>query len=366
MHPLLEKLYIFGGLSKYKLLWTVAIFIILIILISGVGIWFYKIKRSSLEYAVTNINKALEEENLILLSNYVDFNSFSKSFVYSILQYWPNLRINEKRQKELEDNIQQVILLALKNESNSQNANPTPTSNTPFIQRPDQKMLFRFLPEDFLKQLKEKKINIYRQDKDIAILKTSIVHKEARYHVELSLLAQRLFDKWQITKVINSDELIKVHMDALEQRESQLEHEVIVRNNHIRVEMNKYYYVSDCKAFVTRHENNDDNDVPLTISIGGVNMGNETLRSAGMRCFLYDINRNIIAVLPLSTVKNVLPGDFFEQKWYMEIPKNVLGHSFLLMKDNSLSCSIEVTTVILNDGTFLYLIPTLEKERIHP
>ena len=362
MYSMLEKLQV---ITRYRVLLAI-VSLILIILFGGIGFWLYKSQKSSLDYAVTNINKALEEDNLVLLSNYVDFDSLSKNFVHSILQYWSSFRIDESRQKELEDNVQQIILLALRHNDKNQGNNITSDSSITSIQTIDQKMPFSFLPKDFLKQLKEKKFTIYRQDEDIAILKTSIVHNEAEYHTELSLLVQRVAGKWHITKIINADELVKLHMAKKKKKEDQLTHEVAVRNDYIRNEMNKYYHVSECNAFVIKKENSNDEDVPLTISVGGINMGSEVLRSAGMRCFLYDIHKNILAVLPLTMAKNVSPGDFFEQEWYMEIPENVLGHSFLLMKDNTISCAIEVTTVILADGTFLYLTPTPEKERLHP
>ncbi len=362
---IIHKVTSFLSLSKKRVFWFISLALIFLLIIGSIVFFVYKLKKQSLEYAVANINKAIEEDDLVLLNMYVDLNLLSKEFVQNIMEYWPKIKLEDEHRKELEYAIQQKIVVALKGDVVDIVSEESPDKTTPpEFQAVKQKSFFDFLPNDFNTQLKKQKIVIHRQDKDIAILSLSINHKKADYFSEIKLLAQKLEDKWYVTKIINGYDLIQLHMDALSKKNKEVESAWHLYNESIYKQMNQYYHVTNCEVFFEPQQGNTANFV-LTIIVDGVNKAKESIRSAGMQCSLYDKGNKLLTTLPLNSVRRLTPEEQFRQKWFFDVTE-LMPELWLLTKEHELTCKIKLSSIMLSNGKFIYTATPLDLKQVHP
>lgn len=112
---------------------------------------------------------------------------------------------------------------------------------------------------------------------------------------------------WRVIGVANARELVRTHDKALDTWRERVVTGFRAENRRRLDIMHKHYQVLSCKAFLAKNLG-AESDVPLVITLEGVNIGRYKLMSAGMSCMLYGQDGSLAASVPLNTTKIVEPG----------------------------------------------------------
>lgn len=348
--------------------------------------------RQTLAEATASLNGAIRARNLEQLNLYVDFDALSRNLADAVLAARGVENPNEDQRRAIAADVQNALLSAFKNASSGEDGAPAddaeekakaspmdlkeriaeaiskkeaeqyrkkedPLSQpVPLEPRPP------LLPLDFARQLADKPLRIQGSDGYIGILSTTIDHPKAGYQTPLKLLMRGSSKGWRVIGVSNAAELVALHTMAMQGWRDRVSAAFRVENVRRFDLMNKHYQVLTCRAFLATNLGAKA-DVPLVVTLEGVNMGRQTLMTAGLICELRAKDGTVLAAVPLNTARSVAPGDAFSQRWQMELSRD-LPETQKLMAVPSLTCTTRLSTISLGDGRIVHQQPPSELDKL--
>lgn len=370
----------------------VGVLLALVLILGGGGVAYMRFVNAppSLEETAAALNFAIKNKSLDELNKYVDFGALSLSVAKAILTAEGTQVADEAKLKELSEKVRVRILDIFKEGGQvgkkgeqSESAPVYPEGREGAIQRELDKYKTRLeaknapgpllppmvdeprppvLPDDLARQLAEKPLSVQAREGNFGILASSINNPKAGYEAPLKLLALDSANGWKVVGLSNAQELTARYLEALAKWRGRTI-EAFRDENRLRSEvMSKHFHVLSCQAFMAKNLG-EQADVPLVITLEGVNMGERGLMSAGMECHLQKKDGTIVASVPLNSARAVASGDSFTQRWQIELP-NGLPETKALLAENKLYCSTALSAISLSDGRIVHLRPQSELDAL--
>lgn len=359
--------------------------------------------RETLEEAAAALNAALAERDMEQLNRYIDFTMLSRGFAEAIIEVKKGGKWAEGELRAISEAVQQELLAAFKSEASgkdekqaaasqqaeeetpegegakelpkevrvaiakalqrerakkaaAQGGDDTPSKPVPLEARPP------FLPADLVWQLAHTPFHVAGGNDSLGLLETTVIHGDAGYETPLRLALHNTSQGWRVIGVANARELVRTHDRALDAWRGRVADEFRAENERRLDVMHKHYQVSSCKAFLAKNLGVQA-DVPLVITLEGVNRGRHKLMSAGMTCQLYGVDGTMVASVPLNTTKVVEPGEPFSQLWQLELPRE-LEQTRRLMAEPAISCAVDLSAVSLGNGRMIHERPQSELDKL--
>lgn len=364
-----------------------------VLLVAVAGFFAYRmLHHESLDEVASAINDAISTRDMERLNHYVDFQMLSLGIADAILQARSDGKWNEDERRVLSEAVQTTLAAAFnadapalpERENRAEEADETaqleaelPESDLPpevksaiakALQRERAKKNLNkrdavtksipleprppFLPPDFIQQLMDRPFQVAGGDSALGILSTIISHPQAGYDVPLKLILRSGQQGWRVIGCGNARELVARHEQALQAWRTRVADAFRAENARRFDLMNQHYHVVSCQAFLAKNLGVQA-DVPLVVKLEGVNMGSQTLMSAGMTCHLRARNGTLLASVPLNTTRVLAPSDSFVQHWQMELPRD-LPETRKLMAEPSLMCTTVLSAVSLGNGQIIH------------
>lgn len=382
-----------------------AIGLVALFLVAALSLFFlYRaFHRETLEEAAAALNAALVERDMEQLNRYIDFNMLSRDFAEAILEVKTGGKGAEDEPRAISEAVQQELLAAFRSEAEGkdeeeaaasrQAEGKTPASEgakelprevrvaiakalqrerakkaaaqggdemsarpVPLEERPS------FLPDDFVWQFARAPFHVAGGNDSLGLLETTVRHGDAGYETPLRLALHNTPQGWRVIGVANARELVRTHDKALDAWRGRVTAAFRAENARRLDVMHTHYQVVSCKAFLAKNLGVQA-DVPLVITLEGVNRGRHKLMSAGMICQLYGRDGSMVASVPLNTTKVVEPGKPFSQLWQLELPRD-LEQTRRLMAEPSISCAVDLSAVSLGNGRMIYERPQSDLDKL--
>ena len=362
--------------------------------------------HESLQEATAALNAALAARDMEQLNRYIDFNMLSLGFADAILEVKNSDKRDGDERRAISEAVQKELLAAFRSEASGESekeqaASPeqeegaagkeeaegskdlpkevraaiakalqrerakkaaaqgwddATSKPVPLEQRP------AFLPDDFVWQLAHSPFYVTGGDDSLGLLTTTVRHGDAGYETPIRLAMHNTSNGWRVIGVANARELVRTHDKALDTWRERVVTGFRAENRRRLDIMHKHYQVLSCKAFLAKNLG-AESDVPLVITLEGVNIGRYKLMSAGMSCMLYGQDGSLAASVPLNTTKIVEPGDPFSQLWQLELPRD-LEQTRRLLAEPSLSCSVKLSAVSLSNGRMIHERPQSDLDKL--
>lgn len=389
-----------GGFVRRKTRLCVGVLVGLAVVVGGVlGYGEYQRRtRSTLEFAVSQINQALLLKDMALLAEYVDLEAVATALLRNIeaspglwpQQAAPNASTTSntptapgardagketpakegsapKNAAKGRTERQQQLLAIIKEALKGGEIKDEPTKERsrflkyleytgPVFEELKPPLV---VPGNLLTQMTERPFTIQGRDGDVGVLATTIVHPVSKDPLHLRLLARKTPSAWKITEIANNAELVGLYKKALEDYANLRESVFHTVNARIREVMGAHCYVIQCSVVVDSVQR--DGQVKVIVHLEGSNIGRNTLLTAGLRIKLFGPEGTELAEMPIGINNRIPVGSSFRQYYHLDLDLEP-EVAARLKPLQQLKASWEVTSVSLDNRLFIFPKPLSELE----
>lgn len=381
----------------------IGLVVLLLVAVPSLFFLYRAFHRETLEEAAVALNAALAARDMEQLNRYIDFNMLSRGVAEAIIEVKNGGKWEEGELRAISEAVQRELLAAFKSEASGKDEKQAEASQAEdeklpegegskdlpkevrvaiakALQRerakkaaaqggdgaPSKPVLLEerppFLPANLVWQLVHAPFHAAGGNDSLGLLETTVVHSDAGYETPIRLALHNTSQGWRVIGVANAKDLVRTHDKALDAWRGRVTDEFRAENARRLDIMHTHYQITSCKAFLAKNLGVQA-DVPLVITLEGVNKGRHKLMSAGMTCQLYGRDGKMVASVPLNTTKVVEPGEPFSQLWQLELPRE-LEQTRRLMAEPSISCAIDLSAVSLGNGRMIHERPQGDLDKL--
>jgi hypothetical protein len=346
-----------GTQSFFKAHLKLFVGLVLVVLIgaSAVGAVLFYFHYIGSERAFKNLHAALGEGNKAVLATMIDFRSLSEDFVRAVLVAYPLAAANETQQAELQDEAQRLVLKAMAGEKSGKPETAAP------------RKLFepvRMVPEDVIAQvaagLKLDKTSsgapIWSRIKSGEAsggvqISSRFTHNGLQTDFPLRLLMERRRGGWQVTRLLNAQEIVGLYKGATDAIRAADEAKLAEQNEKIMARMRAHFNSPQCTAAVNMVS--DKQEAMLVVKVTADNTDTTTLHHVNLQCDVRVSSGALIFSRQLNVVQRVYSGGAFSNVWTVLLEAKS-EEAVRLLQAGPLSCTVEPRVMSVGMGEILY------------
>ena len=328
-----------GFLQKnMKMLIVIGISFLSLILLGG-GFFIYR-SLTGPEHAGKQLRQALIEANSMQLAASVDFAKLADDLARAVLAACPELAQGEEALAEMKDEAQRLLLKALSESQIKSEEKKAPRK--PFEPVP-------FLPPDFIAQLAGA---LRFEAGPPPVLRTKFVHPVLEAEFNISLALERKQGQWQISRLLNADEVVAAYQQASAALRAEDEARLAEKNEKIKEQMLEHLSTLTCTVSAALLGNKSEG--LMVIHVQGANPGELTVNNATFGCRVSSQSDSpLLYTQQLAMSQQIAGGGKFSESWALELDPAKPEHNKILQA-GPLSCTVELLMLSLSNGKILY------------